>query len=245
MYINAQFGLAQPITSVNCSQKGVIPCADADSIYLYIRGPGWLVGKSAGLVIERLRVRIPAEAAGEFSSPEFTLRADSYSVSVPTPAWPQWHAKDLGHSAKSASGRLHLNTHAPWIQRSRTGLTMPLSRQSVDTYPETSSHATCHEAFEHSRLSSLNHCRHTLRTECNQCARTNLHFKKKKSVGGEWMVEHSSKILASNEKATVHIIRTCSWKDDREFWKQFLKKDVLRPVFVTLLAPNFHTILKI
>ena len=63
LYINAQFGLAQPITSVNCSQKGVIPCADADSIYLYIRGPGWLVGKSAGLVIERLRVRIPAEAA--------------------------------------------------------------------------------------------------------------------------------------------------------------------------------------
>ena len=30
---------------------------------------GQLVGKSAGLVIERLRVRIPAGAAGEFSSP--------------------------------------------------------------------------------------------------------------------------------------------------------------------------------
>ena len=34
-------------------------------------------------MIERLRVRIPAEAAGEFSSPESTLCADSYSVSVP------------------------------------------------------------------------------------------------------------------------------------------------------------------
>ena len=34
-------------------------------------------------MIERLRVRIPAEAAGEFSSPELTLCADSYSVSVP------------------------------------------------------------------------------------------------------------------------------------------------------------------
>ena len=33
-------------------------------------------------MIERLRVRIPAEAAGEFSSPELTLCADSYSVSV-------------------------------------------------------------------------------------------------------------------------------------------------------------------
>ena len=45
--------------------------------------PGQLVGKSAGPVIVRLRVRIPAEAAGEFSSPESTLCADSYSVSVP------------------------------------------------------------------------------------------------------------------------------------------------------------------
>ena len=30
---------------------------------------GQLVGKSCGLVIERLRVRIPEGAAGEFSSP--------------------------------------------------------------------------------------------------------------------------------------------------------------------------------
>ena len=32
--------------------------------------------------MERLRVRIPAEAAGEFSSPKLTFGADSYSVSV-------------------------------------------------------------------------------------------------------------------------------------------------------------------
>ena len=38
---------------------------------------------SAGLVIERLRVRIPARAAGEFSSPELTLCAESHWVSVP------------------------------------------------------------------------------------------------------------------------------------------------------------------
>ena len=25
---------------------------------------------------------------------------------------PQWHVKDPGHSAKSAGGRLHLNSHA-------------------------------------------------------------------------------------------------------------------------------------
>ena len=34
-------------------------------------------------MVERLRVRIPAGAAGELSSPESTLCADSYSVSVP------------------------------------------------------------------------------------------------------------------------------------------------------------------
>ena len=44
---------------------------------------------------------------------------------------PQWHVKDPGHSAKSASGRLLLNTHTPLTQRSRSGLTMPLSRHSV------------------------------------------------------------------------------------------------------------------
>ena len=35
---------------------------------------------------------------------------------------------------------------------------MPLSKHSVETYPETSSHATCQGAFGHGRLSPLNHC---------------------------------------------------------------------------------------
>ena len=34
-------------------------------------------------MIERLQVRVPAEAEEEFSSPELTFCADSYSVSVP------------------------------------------------------------------------------------------------------------------------------------------------------------------
>ena len=45
-------------------------------------------------MIERLRVRIPAGAAGEFSSPKLTLCANSYFV------LPQWHVKDPGLSAK-------------------------------------------------------------------------------------------------------------------------------------------------
>ena len=38
--------------------------------------------------------------------------------------------KDPGHSAKNAGGRLHLNTHTALTQRSRSELTMPLSRHS-------------------------------------------------------------------------------------------------------------------
>ena len=96
-------------------------------------------------MIERLRVRIPAEAAVEFSSPELTLCADSYSV-------PQWHVKDLGQCAKSEDGRLHLNTHTPCTHRSRSGLTMPRSRHSVGIYQETSSHATRQGTLDGSRL---------------------------------------------------------------------------------------------
>ena len=51
-----------------------------------------------------------------------------------TPVVPQWYVKDPDHSVKSAGGRLHLNTHTPLTQRSRSGLTMPLSRHSVETY---------------------------------------------------------------------------------------------------------------
>ena len=104
-------------------------------------------------MIERLRVRIPAGAAGKFSSPESTVHADSYSVSVPPPVLPQWHVKDPGHSAKSAGGRLHLNTPTPLTQRSQSELTMSLSRHSVGAYSE-----TCQGTFGHSRLSSLSHC---------------------------------------------------------------------------------------
>ena len=84
-------------------------------------------------MIERLRVRIPAGAAGGFSSPELILCADSYPVSVPPPVLPQWHVKDSGHSAKSARGRLNLNVHTPLTQRSRSDY--------AAVYQETSTHA--------------------------------------------------------------------------------------------------------
>ena len=54
-------------------------------LYLCVGGSqvSSLVRAPAGLVIERLRIRILAGMAGEVLSPESTLCADSYSVSVP------------------------------------------------------------------------------------------------------------------------------------------------------------------
>ena len=52
---------------------------------------------------------------GEFSSPGSTFCADSYFGICSTPVLPQYHVKDPGHSAKSAGGRLQLNTHAPYV----------------------------------------------------------------------------------------------------------------------------------
>ena len=49
-----------------------------------------------------------------------------------TPILPQWHVKDPVHSAKSAGGRLHLNTHTSLTQLSLSGLTT-LSRHTTGT----------------------------------------------------------------------------------------------------------------
>ena len=75
-----------------------------------------------------------------------------YSVSVPPPVLSQWHVQDPGHSAKSARWQVNVNTHTPLSQRSRSGLTLPLSRHGVGTYRKTSSRATCQGTFGHSRL---------------------------------------------------------------------------------------------
>ena len=52
-------------------------------------------------MIERLLVRIPAGAAGAFSSPELSLCADLFGVRF-TPVLLQLHVKDTDHSYKSA-----------------------------------------------------------------------------------------------------------------------------------------------
>ena len=77
----------------------------------------------------RLRVRVPAGAAGEYSSPELTFSAESHSVSLPHLCYRSGTEKDPGHSVKSAGDRLHLSTHTPLTHRSWNGLTM-LSKQN-------------------------------------------------------------------------------------------------------------------
>ena len=85
---------------------------------------GMACWQSARLVIKKLRVQILAGAVGEFSSPELTLCADSYSVSVPPLCYRSGMQKDPGHSAESAGGRFHLNMHIPMTQRSQGRLKM-------------------------------------------------------------------------------------------------------------------------
>ena len=64
---------------------------------------------------ERSQVQIPAGVAGEFSSPGSAFCADTYFGICSTPMLPQQHVEDPVHSAKSAGGRLQLNTHTPYI----------------------------------------------------------------------------------------------------------------------------------
>ena len=97
-----------------------------------------------------------------------------------TPVLPQWHVKDPGHSARSAYGRLHFNTHTPITQRSRSGLTMPLSRHSAEPIPK---RVHTQLVREHSATVVSAHWAivdWSWHKEWNQCARANLHFNNKK-----------------------------------------------------------------
>ena len=106
----------------------------------------WFKGSRDSLLVRvldlwsSLLVWIPADAAGEFSPPVnfvcWLLVLVLFSVHfIPDTAVAR---KYPGHSAKSAGGRLHLNTHTPLTQQSWSGMTMPLSRHSVGTYQKLS-----------------------------------------------------------------------------------------------------------
>ena len=69
------------------------------------------------------------------------------------PVLPQWHVKDTGHSAKSASGRIRLNMHTPLTQRSRSVLTI-----YVKTYQGNELKRNSSENAHSSLHSSMSHC---------------------------------------------------------------------------------------
>ena len=92
--------------------------------YVLKPGAGIACWQGAGLVIETyVRVRYPAGAAGGFS-----VCADFYSVSVP----PRVTAV-VRKRPRSFRQKRRWQTHTPLTQRSRSGLTMPLSGHSVGT----------------------------------------------------------------------------------------------------------------
>ena len=109
---------------------------------------------------------------------------------------------------KSASGRLHLNMHTPLTQRSRSGLTMPLSRRSVGTYPETSSHATYQETLGHSCLSLLTYLWTDpgLKSGISVRALSPLKRQQQKGQAGNELSNILQKILVRAEKATITTI---------------------------------------
>ena len=121
-------------------------------------GAGAACWKSAGLMIKRVVNSNPGRSGRRlfFSRVNFVCWL-LFGVRS-TPVLLQWHIKDPGHSGQSAGGRLHLNLHTPLTQWSRSELTMPLCRHSVETYQELSSHATHQGTLGHSRLSLLSHC---------------------------------------------------------------------------------------
>ena len=86
-------------------------------------------------MIEKLRVRIPAGATGEFFSPELIFCANSYSVSVP-PCVMAVARKRPRSFCQKCRWQMTSNMHTPLTQRSWSGLTMLLSRHSVGTYRE-------------------------------------------------------------------------------------------------------------
>ena len=103
---------------------------------------------------------VASSNSGESGGRIFFSRVNFVFCARSTPVLPQWHVKDPGHSAKSAAGRLHLNTHTPLTQRSRSGLTI-LQASCGNLSRKTSSYATRQETLGHSRLSLLSHCRLT------------------------------------------------------------------------------------
>ena len=138
-------------------------------------------------MIERLRYRVPAGAAGDFFffSPELTLCADSYSVSVPPRVTVEARKRPRSFCQKC---RWQVT---PLTQRNQSGLTM-LSRHSVGTYQgnELTRNPAGIIRPESSQLPELLWTDLGL-NKSNSCARADLHLRKKqKSTSAGGKIDH-------------------------------------------------------
>ena len=82
---------------------------------------------SARLITEKVASSNPSRSSGRIFFSRVNFACWLLFCVHSTPLLLQWHIKGPGHSAKSASGRLHLNRHAPLTQQSQSGLIMPPS----------------------------------------------------------------------------------------------------------------------
>ena len=114
------------------------PCIFLSSLHCYHgaetacshRAPDTFI-QIAGLVIEGLRVRVPAGAAGGFKSPELTFCAEYHSVSFPTRVTAVAGKRTWSFCQKCRwKVAPYTLDYTPLTQRSRSGPTM-LTRHSV------------------------------------------------------------------------------------------------------------------
>ena len=116
-------------------------------------------------MIERLRVRIPAGAAGEFSSPELSLCITA-------------EARKRSRSVCQKCKWQVTPKHASTIDPTKSELAENAVQESVwELIRETSLHATRQGTLVHSPLSSLSHCG-LITKKWNWNVRADLHLKK-------------------------------------------------------------------
>ena len=107
--------------------------------------------------------------------------------------------------------------HASLTQQSWSGLTMPLSRHSVGTYHEMSSHTTRQGTLsQSSQLAEPLWTDPGIKSGINVRKKISTVFQKwQKHAGGEWIAKHFPKILAREQKANkealqqLHLILNC------------------------------------
>ena len=119
----------------------------------------------------------------------------------PTPVLPQWHVKDTAHSANSAGGRFHQTRMHSWPNEVGVGW---LCRYSGIAWEPIQKRAHTQLVWEHSATFVSVRC--ATATDPGKKSGisvreiiSNSKKKQKKTSGGEWMVEHSPKIPASEQ----------------------------------------------